>query len=634
MPRLSDTMEEGTVATWLKKVGDTVKEGDILAEIETDKATMEFESFYEGTLLHIGIKEGETAPVDNLLAIIGDKDEDISDLVDGKPASPTGRSSDKKSDKDSKDEGKDSKKDDDTSEDEGKDSSDKPSDDDDDKSSSAEDSDGEVKESKKDDDNSEDEGKSSSAKPARPAGGASEDEGKSSSAKAPEGEGKAELPEGVEIITMPRLSDTMEEGTVATWLKKEGDKVEEGDILAEIETDKATMEFESFYSGILLKIAIGEGESAPVDEVMAIIGPEGTDISGILENLQKGGKSSDEEKSSKEDKKKSSPSKPARPSGGASKDEDKTSKEQSKADSSESKKETVTEKSETSKASSEGRIIASPLAKKLAEEKGINLRMVKGSGENGRIVKSDIENYQPAASAGQAYTPVGTEEFEEVKNSQMRKTIAKRLSESKFTAPEYYLTVEMDMDHAIAAREGINADPDVKISFNDMIIKACAMALRKHPQVNSQWTPEVTKIAKHIHIGVAVAVDEGLMVPVLKFADQMTFSQIGAQVKELAGKARNKKITPAEMEGSTFTVSNLGMFGINEFTSIINQPNSAILSVGAIVQKPVVKNGQIVVGNVMAVTLACDHRTVDGATGAKFMQTLRQYIENPVTMFV
>ena len=609
MPRLSDTMEEGTVATWLKKVGDTVKEGDILAEIETDKATMEFESFYEGTLLHIGIKEGETASVDTLLAIIGDKDEDISDLVDGKSASPTGRSSDIKSEEDSKDDkesssaegseddGKESKKDDDNSEDEGKDSSDKESSDDD---------------------------KSSSAKPARPAGGASEDEGEGT-------EGK--LPEGVEIITMPRLSDTMEEGTVATWLKKEGDKVEEGDILAEIETDKATMEFESFYSGTLLKIAIGEGESSPVDKVLAIIGPEGTDVSAILENLKIGGKSSDEDKTSTKDKKKSSSAKPSRPEGGDSEDEDKSSKEKSKAAPSESKKETVAEKSETSKASSEGRIIASPLAKKLAEEKGINLRMVKGSGENGRIVKSDIENYQPAAD-GESYTPVGTESFEEVKNSQMRKTIAKRLGESKFTAPEYYLTVEMDMDHAIAAREGINADPDVKISFNDMIIKACAMALRKHPQVNSQWTPEVIRIAKHIHIGVAVAVDEGLMVPVLKFADQMTFSQIGAHVKELAGKARNKKITPTEMEGSTFTVSNLGMFGINEFTSIINQPNSAILSVGAIVQKPVVKNGQIVVGNVMAVTLACDHRTVDGATGAKFMQTLRQYIENPVTMFV
>lgn len=555
MPRLSDTMEEGTVATWLKKVGDAVKEGDILAEIETDKATMEFESFYEGTLLHIGIKEGETAKVDSLLAIIGGKDEDISDLIDGK-------SSDKKSTKETSDKKAESKKD---------------------------------KEESKD-----------------ATGKASEEKSESASAS-------TKLPEGVEVITMPRLSDTMTEGTVATWLKKEGDKVEEGDILAEIETDKATMEFESFYAGTLLKIGVGEGESASVDALLAIIGPKGTDVSGIAENFKKGKKSSESEEKASEDK--------------SSKEDKKEEKKTSEKE--ETKKESSTEKkSESSKTSNEGRIFASPLAKRLAEEKGINLRQVRGSGENGRIVKSDIENYQPAAGGGQAYIPVGTESFEEVKNSQMRKTIAKRLGESKFSAPEYYLTVELDMDHAIAAREAINADPDVKISFNDMIIKACAMALRKHPQVNSQWTPEATRIAKHIHIGVAVAVDEGLLVPVLKFADQMTFSQIGAQVRELAGKARNKKITPQEMEGSTFTVSNLGMFGITEFTSIINQPNSAILSVGAIVQKPVVKNGQIAVGNTMTVTLACDHRTVDGATGAKFLQTLRQYIENPVTMFV
>lgn len=538
MPRLSDTMEEGTVATWLKKVGDTVNEGDILAEIETDKATMEFESFYEGTLLHIGIEEGETAPVDTLLAIIGKEGEDISDLLKGKS------SEEKETDTNNK-----------------------------------------SKEQEKAEDSPKETEESSTSE-------------------------KADLPEGVEVITMPRLSDTMTEGTVASWLKNEGDKVEEGDILAEIETDKATMEFESFYSGTLLKIAIGAGESSPVDAVLAIIGPEGTDVSGIFESYQTKLNTSE---APKEEKKETS--KP---------------KEAEKATPVQASKENT--RSETV---NEGRLFVSPLARVLAEEKGINLRHVRGSGENGRIVKSDIENYQPAAAGGaQAYTPVGTESFEEVKNSQMRKTIAKRLSESKFTAPEYYLTVELDMDNAISSRQAINSDPDVKISFNDMIIKACAMALRKHPQVNSQWSPEATKIAKHIHIGVAVAVDEGLLVPVLKFADQMTFSQIGAQVKELAGKARNKKITPQEMEGSTFTVSNLGMFGIDEFTSIINQPNSAILSVGAIVQKPVVKNGQIAVGNTMKVTLACDHRTVDGATGAKFLQTVRQYIENPVTMFV
>lgn len=552
MPRLSDTMEEGTVATWLKKVGDTVKEGDILAEIETDKATMEFESFYEGTLLHIGVKEGETVPVDSLLAIIGDKDEDISGLIDGKSASKSDDSSDKKKTSDSEKDEKPSAK---------------------------------KEESKK------------------------EDSEVDSSAK----DEKTELPKGVEVITMPRLSDTMTEGTVATWLKKVGDKVEEGDILAEIETDKATMEFESFYSGTLLKIGIDEGESAPVDSVLAILGPKDTDVSGIIENFKKGKKASA--------KKEESP-----------KSEDKVEEKAPSKKTEDSKPEETKKPTSTSQPESEGRIFASPLARKMAEEKGINLRHVRGSGDQGRIVRSDIENYKPVAD--QAYVPVGTESFEEVKNSQMRKIIAKRLAESKFTAPEYYLTVELDMDQAITSREVINADPDVRISFNDMIIKACAMALRKHPMVNSQWTPEVTKIAKHIHIGVAVAVDEGLLVPVLKFADQMTFSQIGAQVKELAEKARTKKITPQEMEGSTFTVSNLGMFGINEFTSIINQPNSAILSVGAIVQKPVVKNGQIVVGNTMNLTLACDHRTVDGATGAKFLQTLRQYIENPVTMFV
>ena len=531
MPRLSDTMEEGTVATWLKKVGDTVKEGDILAEIETDKATMEFESFHEGILLHIGIAEGETAPVDVLLAIVGEKGEDISSLVAG-----DGNASEKKAAEKEKEVTKESP--------------------------------------------------------------ASEAPKKAST-----------LPEGVVVVTMPRLSDTMTEGTVASWLKKVGDKVEEGEILAEIETDKATMEFESFNEGTLLEIGIKEGETALVDTVLAIIGPKGTDVTGIAENYT---------------------------SQNTNKSEGKTTTVE------------VTQQNETTIEAAKstpvltqaavningGRIFASPLAKKMAEEKGISLSQVRGSGENGRIVKSDIENFQPSSGLAQAYVAVGEESFEEIKNSQMRKTIAKRLGESKFNAPHYYLTIELDMDHAISARIAINEDPDVKISFNDMIVKACAMALRKHPQVNSQWTGDAIRIAKHIHIGVAVAVDEGLLVPVLKFADQMTFSQIGMNVKDLAGKARTKKITPQEMEGSTFTVSNLGMFGIKEFTSIINAPNSAILSVGTIVEKPVVKNGTIVIGNTMTVTLACDHRTVDGATGAKFLQTLRQYIENPVTMFV
>lgn len=549
MPRLSDTMEEGTVAKWLKKVGDKVEEGDILAEIETDKATMEFESFHEGTLLHIGIEEGDGAPVDALLAIIGEEGEDISGLLDGK-ASP------EKGDSKAEETGNDEKK----------------------------------------------EEKSGDPVP---------------EASAEESDGEEAIAEGVEIVKMPRLSDTMEEGTVASWLKKVGDTVEEGDILAEIETDKATMEFESFYSGTLLHIGIQEGESAPVDAVLAVIGPEGTDVESVL---------------------KQKPSQKKQEAAPATKKESTSEKEDSR-----SKGEDKGE-SRQSTESGDQRIFVSPLARKMAEDKGIDLQQVSGSGDQGRIIKRDIENFKPKEQPASAQAtvsqaaqprvsvPAGEERTEEVKNSQMRKVIAKRLSESKFTAPHYYLTIEVDMDHAIASREQINSLPDTKVSFNDMVVKACAMALKKHPQVNTTWKGEHTLVNYHVHIGVAVAVDEGLVVPVLKFTDQMTLTQIGAGVKDLAGRARNKKLTPAEMEGSTFTVSNLGMFGILDFTSIINQPNSAILSVGAIVQKPVVKNGEIVVGNTMTVTLACDHRTVDGATGAQFLQTLRAYLENPVTM--
>jgi len=533
MPRLSDTMEEGTVAKWLKQVGDKVEEGDILAEIETDKATMEFESFHEGTLLHIGIAEGDGAPVDTLLAIIGEEGEDISGLLNG--SAPT-----------------------------------------------------DAKEPM--------------------------EEPKEEVPVVDSSDSTADIPEGVEIIKMPRLSDTMEEGTVAAWLKKVGDTVEEGDILAEIETDKATMEFESFYSGTLLYIGIQEGESSPVDTVLAVIGPAGTDVNAVLN---------------------------AKPS--ASKIEE-SAKEEVK----EEMAATPVQESVSSSINDGQRIFASPLAKKIAKEKGINLGDVKGTGDLGRIVKKDIENFVPRQKEEQAPTqaaqasattevlpmvlPVGEESSEEVKNSQMRKTIAKRLAESKFTAPHYYLIIEVDMDNAMASRVQINDLPDTKVSFNDMVVKACAMALKKHPQVNTSWKGDTTKYNHHVHVGVAVAVEDGLVVPVLKFTDQMSLTQIGASVKDLAGRARNKKLTPAEMEGSTFTVSNLGMFGILEFTSIINQPNSAILSVGAIVEKPVVKNGQIVVGNTMKLSLACDHRTVDGATGAQFLQTLREFLENPVTM--
>ena len=421
------------------------------------------------------------------------------------------------------------------------------------------------------------------------------------------------------IVNMPRLSDTMEEGVVATWLKKVGDKVEEGDILAEIETDKATMEFESFYEGVLLFVGIGEGESAKVDSLLAIIGPEGTDVSGIVDAHNNGTLSSGDSDVKKET---SAQEKTVAP--------DNTS---------------TTNETEGTTNTTGGRIFASPLAKKIAKDKGINLADLKGSGENGRIVKKDVESYTPAAASVSApaqpqqtstlvatFAPAGEEGSEEVKNSQMRKVIAKRLGESKFTAPHYYLTIELDMDNAIASRKTINSLPETKVSFNDMVVKACAMALKKHPQVNTSWNGDTTRYNQHIHVGVAVAVDDGLLVPVLKFTDQMSLTQIGGNVRDLAGKARNKKIAPNEMEGSTFTISNLGMFGIQEFTSIINQPNSAILSVGAIEQKPVVKDGQILVGNTMKVTLACDHRTVDGATGAQFLQTVRSYIENPVTM--
>ncbi len=536
MPRLSDTMTEGTVATWLKKVGDKVSEGDILAEIETDKATMEFESFNEGTLLYIGILAGETAPVDSLLAIIGNEGEDITSLLSNNSNTKTQEEKVV------------------------------------------------VKEEKLPASNS-------------------------------------QLPANVKVITMPRLSDTMTEGTVATWLKKVGDKVEEGDILAEIETDKATMEFESFDKGTLLYIGIQEGQTAPIDSLLAIIGPEGTDISGIAENYS-----------------------PLTPEGGiveiAAEKEIKIIKQDSS----------------TPPSGNEGlRVLASPLAKKIAKEKGIQLAQVKGSGENGRITKSDVENFTPVSSSqitasrpqevtqpttdnsqpitvSKPYMPAGQVASEEIKNSQMRKIIAKRLAESLFTAPHYNLVIEVTMDEAMKSRAIINNVPDTKASFNDMVIKASALALKKHPKINSQWTAESIIINYHVNIGVAVAVEDGLVVPVLPFTDGMSLSQIGTSVRDLAGRAKNKKLLPTEMEGSTFTISNLGMFGITEFNSIINQPNSAILSVGAIVEKPVVKNGQIVVGNTMMLSLACDHRTIDGATGAQFLQTLKQYIENPVTM--
>ena len=523
MPRLSDTMTEGVVATWLKKVGDTIKEGDILAEIETDKATMEFESFYSGTLLHIGIQEGQSAPVDSLLAIIGKEGEDISGLL----------------------------------------------------------------------------------------GGGSSPKNEESKAESPRTEEikpqvATAIPAGVIVVTMPRLSDTMTEGTVATWLKKIGDTVKEGDILAEIETDKATMEFESFQDGVLLHIGIQEKQSVPVDGVIAILGKGGEDVNAILATISSGG-------SAKTTTTTAAP-----------------------------KVETVIATNNstqtTNNSSSDSRVKASPLAKALAKDKGIDISKVNGTGDNGRVTKSDIENYKPtqttssgSSKAVSSFVP-GTEGFTDEPASQMRKVIAKRLLESTNGAPAFYLTIEVDMDNAMQSRNAINAIPDTKVSFNDLVIKACAAALRKHPKVNSSWMGDKIRTYSHVHIGVAVAVEDGLLVPVIRFADQKSLSQISAEVKDLGKRAKDKKLQPSDWEGNTFTVSNLGMFGIDEFTSIINTPESCILSVGAIKQVPVVKNNQVVPGNVMKVTLACDHRTVDGATGAAFLQTLRTYLENPVTI--
>ncbi|PIV15923.1 MAG: pyruvate dehydrogenase complex dihydrolipoamide acetyltransferase [Flavobacteriales bacterium CG03_land_8_20_14_0_80_35_15] len=420
-----------------------------------------------------------------------------------------------------------------------------------------------------------------------------------------------------EIITMPRLSDTMTEGVVAVWHKKVGDKIAEGDILADIETDKATMEFESFYEGTLLYIGIQEGDGAPVDALLAIIGDKNDDVEALLK--------SHHHSVAKETPAKENPNIVETPK--------QAMVEQATPAISKTPVAPIVAK--PVQAVTSGRVFASPLAKKLAEEKGISIQNIAGSGENGRIVKSDVENFKGIATAAQnTFVASATESFEELKNSQMRKVIARRLGESKFTAPHYYLSISLDMDNAISFREQANQMPDTKISFNDLVVKAVAIALRSHKQVNSQWTENSMIINNHIHIGVAVAVEDGLVVPVIKFADQKTMSQIGIEVKELANKARSKKIQPQEMEGSTFTVSNLGMFGIEDFTSIINAPNSAILSVGAITQQAVVKNNVLAIGNVMKVTLACDHRTVDGATGAKFLQTFKHLIENPVLLLL
>ncbi len=528
MPKLSDTMTDGVIAKWHKKVGDKVKSGELLADIETDKATMEFESFQDGVLLHIGVQEKEAVPVDSIIAILGTQGEDISALLNGA------------------------------------------------------------------------------------SGGAQKTEEKTVTSSKVEAQKQpatqSSIPEGVEVVRMPKLSDTMTEGVIEKWHKKVGDKVKSGELLADIATDKATMEFESFQDGVLLHIGIEEGKSIPVDSVIAILGKGGEDVNAILSSLSQ---------------------KPVAVTPVVNETEN-------------SKKNNSVGLTSSENGSGNGRIKASPLAKALAKEKNIDLTKVKGTADNGRITKADIENYKEGASTGSATAKsqnvstvaIGTESFTDEPVSQMRKVIAKRLLESKNGAPHFYLNIECDMDNAIAARNAINAIPDTKISFNDFVIKACAAALKKHPRVNTSWLGDKIRTYSHIHIGMAVAIEDGLLVPVIRFADQKSLSQIGAEAKDLGKRAKDKKLQPADWEGNTFTVSNLGMFGIESFTSIINSPESCILSVGAIRQVPVVKNNAVVPGNMMKLSLACDHRTVDGATGAAFLQTLKGFIENPVTMLV
>ena len=536
MPRLSDTMEEGVVAKWLVNVGDTIKEGDILAEIETDKATMEFESFHDGVLLHVGIKEGETAAVDTLLAIVGEKEEDISGLLN--PSTISGQL----------------------------------------------DLVDQINESENLIQIVEDEPILNNS--------------------------DSISNESFEIITMPRLSDTMEEGTVSSWLVNVGDIVKEGDILAEIETDKATMEFESFHEGTLLYIGINVGETAKVDSLLAVIGDANSDYKTAVDNFGLNPVLVDKT--------------------------DQTDVSDLVSETPDTNSELIIDPISNNPNS---RVLASPLAKKIAKEKNIDISLVDGSGDNGRIIKEDIENFKPTPTTvtdniDSKIPESGIESFEEIENSQMRKTIARRLKESKFSAPHYYLSVEFEMDNAIAFRNQYNSLPETKISFNDIVVKACAIALKQHPRVNSQWFEDKMRLNNHVHVGVAVGVPDGLVVPVIRFANEKSIPEIGNLVKNYASKARDKKLSPDEMKGSTFTVSNLGMFGIEEFTSIINQPNSAILSVGSIIKKPVVREDKITIGHTMKLTLACDHRTVDGVTGSLFLQTLKGFVENPVTMLV
>jgi pyruvate dehydrogenase E2 component (dihydrolipoamide acetyltransferase) len=550
MPRLSDTMTEGVIADWHKKVGDPVKKGDLLADVETDKATMELESYKDGTLLHLGANKGAKLQVNDLLAIIGKPGEDIASLI--KNNSGAGA-----------------------------------------QTATAEPAKTETK-------------KESAPAPAPVA------ETKPATSSAP----AVDISKMEEVILMPRLSDTMTEGVIADWHKKVGDDVKKGDVLADIETDKATMELESYKTGKLLFIGAQKGEKIIVNDLLAIIGDEKkVDVQKIVA---------------------ASKNKSAAPAA------EQTSQQPASSNAAPAP---VEVKEIDHSANGDGRVKASPLAKKLAEEKGIDISKVPGTGDGGRIIKSDIDNFKPTSEGGSqksevktaaSYSPSGDGgvSFDEVPVSQMRKIIAKRLAESKFTAPHFYLTMSIDMDKAVESRPKINELSPVKISFNDIVLKVVAVALKQHPYVNSSWLGDKIRINHHINIGVAVAVEDGLLVPVVRFADTKSLSQIATEVKDLAQRAKNKKLQPADWEGSTFTISNLGMFGIEEFTAIINPPDSCILAISAIQQIPVVKNGAVVPGNVMKVTLSCDHRVVDGATGSAFLQTLKGLLEEPLRMLV
>lgn len=530
MPKMSDTMEEGVIASWLKKVGDKVKSGDIIAEVETDKATMELEAYESGTLLYL-VPEKSAVKVDGLIAVIGAPGEAFEHLL------------------------------------------------------------------------SEGGGGNQTVQVQNEPAVSTQSVAVSTPVVTTENI-KAK------VIQMPKMSDTMEEGVIAVWHKKVGDKVKSGELLAEIETDKATMEYEAEASGTLLFIAAEKGQAVKVDGLLCIIGEEGADYQALIAQFNAQGQQPVQVK------------------------EEKTSAVQETSKESQVKEEQL---------STNGRVKISPLAKKLAKEKGIDIKLLKGSGEGGRIVKRDIENFVPQSTPAKEeskvaqampFVPLGQESFEEIPISQMRKTIARRLSESKFTAPHFYLTIEILMDEAIKARESLNEVSPVKISFNDMVVKASAMALRKHPAVNSSWLSDKIRYNHHVHVGVAVAVDEGLLVPVIRFADQKSLSQIAAETKDLAGKAKNKKLQPQDWAGNTFSVSNLGMFGIEEFTAIINPPDACIMAVGGIKEVVLVKNGQMTPGNVMKVTLSCDHRVVDGASGAAFLKSFKELMEAPVRMLV